>query len=201
MREQAARTMFKLRFPDEVSTAVRESSIERLRGVEGARMRAVYATHAKRNRIRSWKRVNGHAAPIPDGPVGAVNRALNSGNSALYGVVGAVVASLGLSPGHGVIHTGNRQSFVLDIADLYKAEVTIPLAFRLRDSDDPETDMLRALRQQMRLVRLIPRIVDDTREVLGGGDRHDEDDWLIDELYLWGREGLVSANWQQPMIG
>lgn len=62
MREQAARTMFKLRFPDEVSTAVRESSIERLRGVEGARMRAVYATHAKRNRIRSWKRVNGHVA-------------------------------------------------------------------------------------------------------------------------------------------
>ncbi|WP_438948909.1 CRISPR-associated endonuclease Cas1 [Streptomyces mutabilis] len=60
-----------------------------------------------------------------------VNRLLSAANPALYGVCHAAVTGLGASPAIGFVHTGNALSFVLDIADLYKAEFTIPLAFDL----------------------------------------------------------------------
>ena len=45
--------------------------------------------------------------------------------------------ALGLSPGLGFIHVGHDCSFVYDIADLYKSEVVIPVAFQVA-SEEPE---------------------------------------------------------------
>lgn len=42
-----------------------------------------------------------------------------------------------LFPGLGFVHIGHSLSFVYDIADLYKAEITIPIAFRLA-AESPE---------------------------------------------------------------
>jgi CRISPR-associated protein Cas1 len=39
--------------------------------------------------------------------------------------------ALGCFPALGYVHNGNQQAFVYDIADLGKAELTVPLAFSL----------------------------------------------------------------------
>ena len=60
-----------------------------------------------------------------------MNQALSAGHACLYGVAHAVIAALGCSPGLGFIHVGHERSFVYDIADLYKADLTIPIAFEI----------------------------------------------------------------------
>ena len=67
----------------------------------------------------------------PLGRTDAPNLALNVLNTCLYGVVEAAVNATGMSPALGCIHHGSRLSFVLDIADLYKTPIAVPLAFEL----------------------------------------------------------------------
>lgn len=52
-------------------------------------------------------------------------------HACLYGLAHAVIVALGCAPGLGFVHVGHECSFVYDIADLYKAEVTIPIAFEV----------------------------------------------------------------------
>ena len=47
-----------------------------------------------------------------------------------------MIQALGCSPGLGFVHAGHECSFVYDIADLYKVEITIPLAFELAATVD-----------------------------------------------------------------
>ena len=58
-------------------------------------------------------------------------------HACLYGLAHAVIVALGCAPGLGFVHVGHECSFVYDIADLYKAEVTIPIAFEVA-SQAPE---------------------------------------------------------------
>lgn len=60
-----------------------------------------------------------------------VNQALSAAHACLYGLVHSVIVALGCAAGLGFIHTGHERSFVYDIADLYKAEITIPIAFSI----------------------------------------------------------------------
>jgi CRISPR-associated protein Cas1 len=60
-----------------------------------------------------------------------INKALSAANVCLYGLCHSAIVALGLSPGLGFIHTGHERSFVYDIADLYKAEIAIPVAFEM----------------------------------------------------------------------
>ncbi len=64
----------------------------------------------------------------------AVNQALSAGHACLYGLAHAVITALGCSAGLGFMHVGHECSFVYDIADLYKAEVTIPLHLKWQHS-------------------------------------------------------------------
>lgn len=189
-RVEAARLMYLKRFPGVPSSAFAHATIDQLRGVEGLRMREVYQRHAKKARIATWRRNTG--MDPKDGPPDLSNEILNRANSALYGVVNAVVLVLGLSPGLGIIHTGNRQSFTLDIADLYKTETTIPLAFTMANEKAHPDDVLRRLRDRLQLVRLLPRIVGDIDDVLGMADG--QQDWDVNPLSLWGEQGEVQAN-------
>jgi CRISPR-associated protein Cas1 len=185
-RIEAARWMYAKRFPGNLPPGL---SIEQLRGLEGARVKAMYALAAKKHRLNHWHRNRGEL-----GEMDPVNIALNYANTALYGLVNSVVLALGLSPGLGVVHEGQRQAFVLDIADLYKADMTIPLAFSLWRSEDAGRDVMHALRKNFRLLRLLPRIVDDVYELLGHRPDPDQDDgWSIETLNLWAPSGLVVA--------
>lgn len=196
IRSQVAVRMLRMRFPDlAVPEANRDGSpvtLEQLRGLEGARMKAVYREQARRYRMSSWRRRFDESDG--KGPIDAVNEALNHANTALYGVCLAVVSGLGLSPGLGIVHHGSPRAFVLDIADLYKTEVTVPLAFKQLNSANPGRDVMRALRDEFRLLRLLPRIVDDLHALLDVDlPAGETSDWDVDLLSLWGSDGSTVA--------
>src|SRR5690606_8600049 len=119
---------------------------------------------------------------------------LSAINSCLYGVCHAAVVGLGASPALGFIHTGSAISFVLDIADLYKATTSIPLAFDLAAEgvSDERTARVR-FRDLVLEQRLVPTVVADIQRLLlgdeepvdGDGDAEAE----LDRAMLWDPDG------------
>lgn len=191
VRTLTASRMLRMRFPDMVLPEANKDgtpvSLEQLRGLEGARMKAVYQMEARRRRLSGWRRRRDDFDNR--GPIDPVNEALNYANTALYGVCLAVICGLGMSPGLGILHEGNPRSFALDVADLYKSEVVIPLAFKQSNSTSPGSDVMRALRDEFRLLRLLPRVVDDIHRIFD--IKPSEDDWEVNDLSLWGTGGLL----------
>ncbi|WP_435879363.1 CRISPR-associated endonuclease Cas1 [Streptomyces mutabilis] len=139
------------------------TSLEQLRGMEGHRMRAFYKILAQRHGIGRFRR-NYH--PDQWHAQDPVNLALSAANTCLYGIVHAALLALGLSPAMGFVHAGTQHAFVYDIADLYKTEITLPLAFALHQSDNPEQEARRRFREDLRLLRLLPRIIQDVQTLL-----------------------------------
>ncbi|WP_285607201.1 type I-E CRISPR-associated endoribonuclease Cas2e [Actinokineospora globicatena] len=101
-----------------------------------------------------------------------MNKALSAANTSLYGVVHAVVVALGLSPGLGFVHTGHIRSFVYDIADLYKADLTIPIAFDIaaRLPSDIASETRRAIRDSMKDGKFLETCVQDITSLLSDED-------------------------------
>ncbi|MBN2054107.1 type I-E CRISPR-associated endonuclease Cas1, partial [bacterium] len=93
--------------------------------------------------------------------------------------------SAGFSPALGFVHTGKMLSFVYDVADLYKTEITIPAAFHAAadDSANLERRVRLACRDRFSGTRLLARIIPDIKSVLlldrraagDGEERYDED--------------------------
>jgi CRISPR-associated protein Cas1 len=117
----------------------------------------------------------------------------------MYGVVHAVMVALGVSPGLGFVHTGHERSFVYDVADLHKAEITIPTAFDVvvAGSTDVAGDTRRAVRDKMYDGALLVRCVKDIRALLLPDD--DEvavaDGWFeADVVRLWDDTGEDAAS-------
>jgi CRISPR-associated protein Cas1 len=116
---------------------------------------------------------------------------LSAANTCLYGITHAAILALGCSPGLGFVHTGTSHAFVYDIADLYKAELTLPTAFALHGATDPEAEARRSFRERLRLYRLMPRIVRDIQQLLDpsvataepSDDELDVDDVELVELW------------------
>ena len=183
-RLAVARTMYAMRFPGEDTAKL---TMQQLRGKEGARVRRIYREHADRTGVgwshRDYDR-NDFAGGDP------INQALSAAHACLYGVVHAVVVALGVAPGLGFVHTGHGRAFVYDIADLYKAEITIPVAFDVAasDSTDIGADTRRAVRDRVHDGAILARCVRDIRMLLlqpqSGGDIEDED-----SLRLWDDSG------------
>jgi CRISPR-associated protein Cas1 len=143
--------------------------IFQLRGREGARVRSAYA-EASRTCGVPWSGRNYDRSNWGSGD--PVNRALSMAHALLNGLCHAAIVSGGYSPALGFIHTGKQLSFVYDIADLYKAEVTIPLAFQLvAESKDKLGPRVReACRQAFKEHQLLKRILPDIDHLLGIGD-------------------------------
>lgn len=172
-RLAVARRMYGMRFPGEdVSTL----TMQQLRGREGARVKKIYRSHSTRTGVPWDGRLYRPGQPFEAGD--DVNRLLSAGHSCLYGVCHAAIVGLGASPGLGFVHTGGATSFVLDIADLYKAEYTIPLAFDLVAKGlTSERDARTSFRDLVADGRLMTRIVQDIKTLLldEGGEITDED--------------------------
>ena len=161
-RVAVARRMYDLRFPNEDTASL---TLQQLRGREGTRVKRLYAHHSQRTGVPWTKRdyKPGDAFATGDD----VNRLLSAANSALYGICHAVITGIGANPALGFVHTGNALSFVLDTADLYKAEYTIPLAFDLAAQGlTSERDARIALRDAVVAGSLLPRIVADIKYLL-----------------------------------
>ena len=181
-RLNVARRMYELRFPDE---DVSRLSMQQLRGREGARVRKVYRLHATRTGVE-WK---GRKYDVGDW-VGTdpVNQALSAANAVLYGVVHAVVVGLGCSPGLGFIHTGHQRAFVYDIADLYKTEVTVPVAFDVAAEvvGNIGVEVRRRLRDRLYDGKLLERCARDIQLLLLGRPEEEAEADIGDApLSLW----------------
>ena len=89
-------------------------------------------------------------------------------HACLYGLAHAVIVALGCAPGLGFVHVGHECSFVYDIADLYKAEVTIPIAFEgaAQAPEDLPAVVRRRVRDAMVEHHILERMVHDIRWLL-----------------------------------
>lgn len=89
-------------------------------------------------------------------------------HACLYGLAHAVIVALGCVPGLGFVHVGHECSFVYDIADLYKAEVTTPIAFEVaaQAPEDLPAVVRRRVRDAMVEHHILERMVHDIRWLL-----------------------------------
>jgi CRISPR-associated protein Cas1 len=161
-RLEVVRRMYRMRFADMPDST---AGVEALRGMEGIRVRKAYARASEDSGVE-WNGRNYDRGNWADAD--PVNRALSCANSCLYGICHAAILAAGYSPGLGFIHTGKQLSFVYDIADLYKADVTIPVAFAIAREDLPnlERAVRLACRDKFRETKLLARIIPDIQKAL-----------------------------------
>lgn len=182
-RLSVARIMYQMRFPHE---DVSHLTMQQLRGREGARVRSVYRRCSQEYGV-AWKGREYDPYDFLGGSL--INQALSAGHTCLYGVAHSVIVALGLSPALGFVHTGHERSFVYDVADLYKAEITVPLAFEVvsEGAEDVPGEMRRRTRDAFVAAKIFERMVKDIRRLLLG--REDEDEIAVSELRLWDERG------------
>ena len=165
-RLEVAKRMYQFRFREVLPTDV---SIEVIRGMEGIRVRRAYAEAAAAHGVE-WKGRNYDQSDWFQAD--PINRGLSTATACLYGVCHAAILSAGYSPALGFIHTGKMLSFVYDVADLYKTEIVVPLAFRIvsEGADNLERTVRLACRDAFADTRLMNRILPDIAEVLDASD-------------------------------
>lgn len=166
LRREVARRMYDFRFDEKLPP---ETSIEELRGKEGVRVRNAYRHMARRYGIkwqgRRYDRQEWETAT-------PINRAISAANALLNGICHAAIVSGGYAPGLGFVHTGKQLSFVYDVADLYKTEVTLPIAFQVVaiGKEQVELEVRRRCREHFREIKLLERIIPDIDKLLQIGE-------------------------------
>lgn len=165
LRRRVVRKMYDMRFNEILPDSY---SIEQMRGMEAARVKKMYQMFAQQYGIdwkgRSYDPEDWNSADVQ-------NRCLSSATSCIYGVTEAAVLAAGYSPAVGFIHTGKPRSFVYDIADLFKFETVVPIAFRI--ASEKHTNYERAVRlacrDAFRETRLLKKIIPAIEDVLSAG--------------------------------
>lgn len=172
-RLDIARKLYSWRF----GRVLPHRDIATLRGIEGARMKEAYKVIAQRYGI-SWRgrlydRESPEAADIP-------NQAINHAATFVEAAADIAVAAVGALPPLGFIHEDSSNAFVLDIADLYRVDITLPLAFSAVQAlqRDRTLSLEREVRKRgvrvFRQEKLIPKMIDRIKELFGvhdgGGD-------------------------------
>lgn len=165
-RLKVVREMYRRRFGEEPPA---RRSVEQLRGIEGARVRRTYQLLAQQHGV-SWKARNYDIEAWDAGDL--PNRCLSAATSCLYGVTEAAVLAAGYAPAIGFIHSGKPLSFVYDVADLYKFETVVPLAFRIAATGhrEPEREVRIQCRDLFRRSRLLEKIIPDIETLLAAAE-------------------------------
>ena len=165
-RLKVVRKMYELRFKEKPPE---RRSVDQLRGIEGVRVRKTYQLLAQRHGVpwdgRKYDPYNWDNSNI-------VNRCLSAATACLYGITEAAVLAAGYAPAVGFIHTGKPLSFVYDIADLFKFDTVIPVAFQVaaRNPREPEREVRLACRDIFRQTKLLKRIIPSIEEILAAGE-------------------------------
>jgi len=171
-RLRVVRKMFQIRFKEDAPS---RRSIDQLRGIEGARVRASYELLARQHGVE-WKRrrydhTDWEAGDIP-------NRCLSAATACLHGLTEAAVLAAGYAPAIGFLHTGKPLSFVYDVADLWKLETVVPEAFRVAGlaakgklDKSPDRAVRLACRDSFRQSGLLSKIIPQIEEVLLAGEK------------------------------
>lgn len=178
-RLAAAKRLYSLRFPGEDLTGI---TMQQLLGKEGTRMQRAYETEAKKHG-QKWE---GRKYRNDD----TVNKALDTANHISYGICQTVISGLGCSPALGIVHNGRPLSFVYDIADIRKPQLTIPVAFEVAEETpvDIRAAVRAKMRERMRTMKYLEQTVKDIQAVLGVEELSDL------EFQLWcGKTGFIPA--------
>lgn len=166
LRLKVVRKMFEIRFKE---SAPQRRSIDQLRGIEGARVRATYKMLAQQYGIEWY----GRRYDIKDWDEGdVVNRCISAATSCLYGITEAAILAAGYAPAIGFLHSGKPLSFVYDIADLVKFDTVMPVAFKIaaQNPSNPDRQVRLACREVFRSSRLLRIIIPLIEEVLAAGE-------------------------------
>ena len=159
--------MYQIRFDE---AAPERRSIDQLPGIEGARVKRLYELLAQRNGV-SWRRRNYDPSDwdVSDVP----NRCVSAATACLHGLAEAAVLAAGYAPAIGFLHTGKPLSFVYDVADLFKLETVVPVAFEIAGrhtrgklEEEPCRAVRRACRDSFRQTKLLERIIPAIDDVL-----------------------------------
>lgn len=167
LRLKVVRKMYAMRFGEEPPA---RRSVDQLRGVEGARVRRMYQLLAQQFGLkwsgRDYDAEDWASSDLP-------NRCLSAATACLYGVTEAAVLAAGYAPAVGFIHTGKPLSFVYDVADIYKFETVVPVAFKVAASNpagNPERAVRLGCRDVFRETKLLDRIIPDIETMLAAGE-------------------------------
>lgn len=163
-RISVARHMYALRLGE----ILPHRDLDTLRGIEGARVKATYQLMAQRYGIewkgRHYDRANPNATDIP-------NQAINHAATAVEAAAAIAVQAVAAIPQLGFIHEDSGQSFILDIADLFRDTVTLQIAFTVAkkaDTDSQTVDRLvrREAATVFRKQGVIPAMIDKIKQVI-----------------------------------
>ena len=189
-RLKVVRKMYAIRFKEEPPE---RRSVEQLRGIEGVRVRKMYELLARQYGV-TWASRNYDYTKWESGDV--PNRCLSSATACLYGICEAAILAAGYAPAVGFIHTGKPQSFVYDIADVFKFETVVPVAFRIaaKKPKEPEREVRIACRDAFRQSRILGRIIPTIEEILhaGGMERPKPHEEAV-EIAIPNKEGIGDA--------
>jgi len=165
-RLKVVRRMYAMRFKEEPPA---RRSVEQLRGIEGVRVRKMYELLAQRHGVK-WSRRNYDYTEWDNSDL--PNRCLSAATACLYGITEAAVLAAGYAPAVGFIHTGKPLSFVYDIADVFKFDTVVPVAFRIAATEpsQPEMAVRHACRDVFRETRLLGKIIPTIEEILAAGE-------------------------------
>lgn len=179
---QIVRKMYERRFNIKIPEAY---TLQQLRGLEGSRVKNIY------QKLSETYNVNWTGRKYNEGETfstDAINQAISYANSCLYGICHAGIISLGYSPALGFIHTGQQLSFVYDIADLFKMETVIPLAFKTISSLPEGNNIEQKLRSECRQYFHETRILKKITEALHRLFNEEKEPLAVEISYLWDAE-------------
>lgn len=165
-RNEVARRMFRHRFPEVPSDGV---SIKQLRGMEGKRVKRIYAELGKEYGV-TWKGRN--YSPSNWNLADGINRAISAATASHYSLIAAVCCSMGFIPQLGFVHQAGTLPFVYDAADLYKHETAWPAAFEAM-SIDPKDDgslVRKILKRNVEKTRMLQRAPQELKALFDGLD-------------------------------
>jgi len=189
-RLKVVRKMYAIRFKEEPPE---RRSVEQLRGIEGVRVRKMYELLARQYGV-VWKSRNYDYTEWESGDI--PNRCLSSATACLYGICEAGILAAGYAPAVGFIHTGKPQSFVYDIADVFKFETVVPVAFRIaaKKPKEPEREVRIACRDAFRQSKILNRIIPSIEEILhaGGLEKPKPHEEAV-EMAIPNKEGIGDA--------
>lgn len=161
---EVARRMYARRFPE---ADLEGKKLKEMMGMEGYRVKKLYEAKAEQYGV-GWK--GRSYVPGKMELSDLTNQILTACNSALYALINSCIYSMGFSPYIGFIHSGSPLPFVYDLADLYKEELCIDLAFKLTlemAGEYNKYQVLTEFRERVINMKLLEKINPDVEEMLG----------------------------------
>jgi len=163
-RISVARHMYALRLGE----VLPHRELDTLRGIEGSRVKATYRLIAQKFGVewngRRFDRSNPEADDLP-------NQAINHAATAVQAAAAIAVQAVAAIPQLGFIHEDSGQAFILDIADLFRDQITLNIAFAaVKQSEKSGEVMDRVVRREaakvFRRESVIPTMIDRIKQVL-----------------------------------